>query len=222
MKALLLTEYKKMAYVDVAEPVCGPEDVLIQVRACGICGSDIHGYDGSTGRRIPPLVMGHEAAGVITGVGAQVNSSAETRAMETKNRLQATVTPRVIFEKSFAQSISNQAIATPAMIDRYWELHLYPGNRRATVQRFGQYSGDDGAAAKLPGLKVPTLILWGREDKLIPVSVASWFNQQIPGSRVSILDGIGHIPMEEAPDRSLAPVLELLAATGPQTPSKSA
>ena len=134
----------------------------------------------------------------------------------------ATVTPRVIFEKSFAQSISNQAIATPAMIDRYWELHLYPGNRRATVQRFGQYSGDDGAAAKLPGLKVPTLILWGREDKLIPVSVASWFNQQIPGSRVSILDGIGHIPMEEAPDRSLAPVLELLAATGPQTPSKSA
>ena len=76
MKALLLTEYKKMSYVDVADPVCGPEDVLIQVRACGICGSDIHGYDGSTGRRIPPLVMGHEAAGVITGVGAQVKGFA--------------------------------------------------------------------------------------------------------------------------------------------------
>ena len=72
MKALLLTEYKKMSYVDVADPVCGPEDVLIQVRACGICGSDIHGFDGSTGRRIPPLVMGHEAAGIITGIGAQV------------------------------------------------------------------------------------------------------------------------------------------------------
>jgi L-iditol 2-dehydrogenase len=72
VKALLLTEYKKMSYVDVADPVCGPDDVLIQVRACGICGSDIHGYDGSTGRRIPPLVMGHEAAGVITGVGAAV------------------------------------------------------------------------------------------------------------------------------------------------------
>lgn len=123
----------------------------------------------------------------------------------------ATVTPRVIFEKTFVQSISNQAIATPAMIDRYWELHLYPGNRRATVQRFGQYSGDDGAADKLKSLTVPTLILWGREDKLIPVSVAQWFNSQIKGSRVTILAGIGHIPMEEAPDRSLAPVLELLA-----------
>ncbi len=76
VKALLLTEYKNMSYVDVADPVCGPEDVLIQVRACGICGSDIHGYDGSTGRRIPPLVMGHEAAGVITGIGAQVKGFA--------------------------------------------------------------------------------------------------------------------------------------------------
>lgn len=123
----------------------------------------------------------------------------------------ATVTPRSLIEMSFKQSISNQAIATPAMIDRYWELLLYPGNRRATVQRFGQYQGDDGMAAQLPGLKVPTLIIWGREDKLIPVSVAAWFNRQIPNSRVTILDGIGHIPMEEAPNRSLAPVWTFLA-----------
>lgn len=122
----------------------------------------------------------------------------------------ATVTPRSLIDSSFKQSVSNQAIATPAMIDRYWELLLYPGNRRATVQRFGQYSGDDGMAPKLTGLTVPTLIIWGREDRLIPVSVAEWFNQQIPGSRVTILDGIGHIPMEEAPERSLAPVIEWL------------
>ena len=137
----------------------------------------------------------------------------------------ATVTPRSLIDMSFRQSVSNQAIATPAMVDRYWELLLYPGNRRATVQRFGQYQGDDGAAATLKGLAVPTLILWGREDKLIPVSVAAWFNSQIPGSRVTILDGIGHIPMEEAPDRSLTPVLELLGQTSSlsaaQTPSKT-
>lgn len=135
----------------------------------------------------------------------------------------ATITPRSLIEKSFKQSISNQAIATPAMVDRYWELLLYPGNRRATVQRFGQYSGDDGMAAKLPGLAVPTLIIWGREDRLIPVSVAAWFNSQIKGSRVTILDGIGHIPMEEAPDRSLAPVLEFLGPiSAAQTPSQTA
>jgi L-iditol 2-dehydrogenase len=72
MKALLLTEYKKMSCTDVPDPVCAADEVLIEVRACGICGSDIHGYDGSTGRRIPPLVMGHEAAGVIRSVGSAV------------------------------------------------------------------------------------------------------------------------------------------------------
>lgn len=72
MKALLLTEYNKMEVTTVDEPEVGPGDVLIQVEACGICGSDIHGYDGSTGRRIPPLVMGHEAAGIVVDTGSDV------------------------------------------------------------------------------------------------------------------------------------------------------
>jgi L-iditol 2-dehydrogenase len=76
MRALLLSEYKKLAVVDLPVPDIGDADVLVRVRACGICGSDIHGYDGSTGRRIPPLVMGHEAAGVIERVGAAVRGLA--------------------------------------------------------------------------------------------------------------------------------------------------
>jgi L-iditol 2-dehydrogenase len=73
MKALLLTEYMHLEMTELAEPAIGPQDVLIRVRACGICGSDVHGLDGSTGRRIPPLVMGHEAAGVITEIGREVD-----------------------------------------------------------------------------------------------------------------------------------------------------
>ena len=72
MKGLVLKQYKEFEYGDVPNPVCGTGDVLIQVKACGICGSDIHGMDGGTGRRIPPIIMGHEAAGVITQVGANV------------------------------------------------------------------------------------------------------------------------------------------------------
>ena len=71
MKALLLSEYKKLNVVDMPTPEIGEDEVLVRVRACGICGSDIHGYDGSTGRRIPPLVMGHEAAGVIERAGTR-------------------------------------------------------------------------------------------------------------------------------------------------------
>lgn len=72
MKALVLTAYKHFEYCDVPEPQPGPEDVLVRVEACGICGSDVHGMDGSTGRRIPPIIMGHEAAGVIAQIGAAV------------------------------------------------------------------------------------------------------------------------------------------------------
>ena len=72
MKALSLTAPDRLAYGDVPDPVVGPEDVLIGVRACGICGSDVHGMDGRTGRRIPPIIMGHEAAGTIREVGPGV------------------------------------------------------------------------------------------------------------------------------------------------------
>ena len=72
MKALLLTASKQFEVTDLPEPDIGPEDVLIRVKACGICGSDVHGMDGSSGRRIPPIVMGHEASGVIAAVGGQV------------------------------------------------------------------------------------------------------------------------------------------------------
>jgi L-iditol 2-dehydrogenase len=77
MKALLLSEYKNLELQDMPQPVPGPDDVLVQVAACGICGSDVHGYDGSTGRRIPPIVMGHEAAGIVAAVGSAVSGFAE-------------------------------------------------------------------------------------------------------------------------------------------------
>jgi threonine dehydrogenase-like Zn-dependent dehydrogenase len=72
MKALVLTDYKRFSYEESPAPQPGPEEVLVAVKACGICGSDVHGMDGSTGRRRPPIIMGHEAAGIIAGTGAAV------------------------------------------------------------------------------------------------------------------------------------------------------
>jgi L-iditol 2-dehydrogenase len=73
MKALLLRQYNELVYTDLPEPALEPDEVLVQVKACGICGSDVHGVDGSTGRRVPPIVMGHEAAGVIAACGPAVH-----------------------------------------------------------------------------------------------------------------------------------------------------
>ena len=72
MKALELVEYGKLEYKEVGKPVYGENEVLIRVKACAICGSDVHGFDGSSGRRIPPVIMGHEAAGVLEEVGSSV------------------------------------------------------------------------------------------------------------------------------------------------------
>jgi len=72
MKALVLEEYNKLVYKDWPEPETADDEVLIKVKAVGICGSDVHGLDGSSGRRMPPIIMGHEASGVIVSTGKEV------------------------------------------------------------------------------------------------------------------------------------------------------
>ncbi len=73
MKALVLEAYNKFDFRDVPNPVIGDDEVLVEVKAVGICGSDVHGMDGSTGRRIPPIIMGHEASGQIISTGKNVD-----------------------------------------------------------------------------------------------------------------------------------------------------
>ncbi len=77
MKALLLSKYNQLEMADFPVPTPGSGEVLVRVAACGICGSDVHGYDGSSGRRIPPIVMGHEAAGTIAALGGDIVNLAE-------------------------------------------------------------------------------------------------------------------------------------------------
>ena len=73
MKALIHTKPYCFEYSDFPDPTVGEDEVLIRVKACGICGSDVHGFTGKTGRRLPPLIMGHEAAGVVENTGKNVN-----------------------------------------------------------------------------------------------------------------------------------------------------
>jgi D-arabinose 1-dehydrogenase-like Zn-dependent alcohol dehydrogenase len=72
MKAMVLSENTHLELTDLPQPIPAMDELLIEVAACGICGSDVHGYDGSTGRRIPPIVMGHEAAGLVAAEGSSV------------------------------------------------------------------------------------------------------------------------------------------------------
>jgi pimeloyl-ACP methyl ester carboxylesterase len=131
------------------------------------------------------------------------------------NQLMKIITPRSVFETSLRGSVSVQSVVTPAAVDRYWELNRYPGNRAATLQRFS-YAHNNHPATKeqLASIKAPVLIMWGDEDKLIPVSSAKWFADALPGSKSIIYPKVGHIPMEEVPDQSAADVKAWIGGLG--------
>jgi 2-desacetyl-2-hydroxyethyl bacteriochlorophyllide A dehydrogenase len=77
MKAVLLTAPGVLEYVDAPDPVLeADDDVLVRVGATSICGSDTHGYTGHGGRRVPPLIMGHETSGRVEAIGAGVSNVA--------------------------------------------------------------------------------------------------------------------------------------------------
>lgn len=134
--------------------------------------------------------------------------------MPVASTLMREITPRAMVEKSLRQSVSVQASVTPAVVDRYWELLRHPGNRRATGLRFAT-PRETATADRLAKITAPTLLMWGREDRLVPVEAAEVFDAFIPNSRKVIYDGIGHIPMEEAPYRSVADLQAFLTELGP-------
>src|SRR3546814_9769326 len=95
--------------------------------------------------------------------------------------LASQITPRGLIEESLRGSVANQAIVDDAMIDRYWELLRFPGNREATSLRATQ-DREPAMADRIGEIKAPTLILFGKEDRLINTSAAQTFHERITGS----------------------------------------
>ncbi|WP_428628018.1 alpha/beta fold hydrolase [Sphingopyxis sp.] len=131
------------------------------------------------------------------------------------------ITPRSLVEQSLRGSVEKGAIIDDAMIDRYWELLRFPGNREATVLR-ARLNREPAMAARVAAIKAPTLILFGDKDRIINPSAAQTFHDRIIGSEVILLPGIGHLPMEEAPDATADAIADFLtrrlAAPSPDRP----
>ena len=119
------------------------------------------------------------------------------------------ITPRSLAGEGLITAVADPAVLNSAMIDRYWELGLHPGNREATNKRFAWYR-DGKTTLPVENITVPTLILWGKEDRIIPVAVADEFKRRIQNSKLHIFDTLGHIPMEESPLTTVKPVIEFL------------
>lgn len=120
--------------------------------------------------------------------------------------------PRELVAQSVRNVYGDPARVTPELIDRYYELTLREGNRRALVERLALMVPGEHAD-RIATLRLPTLILWGGRDRLIPPAIGHEFERLIPGSRRVELPELGHVPHEEDPARSVVPVLEFLATT---------
>jgi pimeloyl-ACP methyl ester carboxylesterase len=119
------------------------------------------------------------------------------------------ILPRKMIEDSVKNVYGNPALVTPALVDRYYDLALRAGNRHALVVRFKQLNPGE-MAERIPGLHLPTLIIWGGRDHLIPLENAQHFKHDIAGSQLQIFDNLGHVPHEEDPQHTVDAVVKFL------------
>ena len=123
------------------------------------------------------------------------------------------VLPRRAIEDSVLNVYGDPSRVTAALVDRYYELTLREGNRVALMRRMDQLA--PGPTERLGEIKVPTLILWGERDRLIPVRWAKEFHQAIPGSQLVVFPKLGHVPQEEDPAATLAALRDWLPQVTP-------
>ena len=121
------------------------------------------------------------------------------------------ILPKAMLRQTLVAAFADPARLTPEVVERYWDMVVAPGVRDAMLARMGQTVLHD-PAPRLRTIRAPTLILWGEQDAMIPVANAADYKREIANSTVLILPGLGHVPHEEAPEVSLAPVKAFLAA----------
>ncbi|HEX3429921.1 MAG TPA: alpha/beta hydrolase [Rhizomicrobium sp.] len=121
-------------------------------------------------------------------------------------------TPRALVVEGLDDAIVRKAIIDDRMVDTYWDFARMQGTRAATLRRF-QEPRDDFIAQNTSRIAAPTLILWGEEDRLVPLEAGRLYARAIRGSRLIIYPATGHVPQEEVPDKSASDVRNFLLAT---------
>ncbi|UCE94888.1 MAG: alpha/beta hydrolase, partial [Flavobacteriaceae bacterium] len=128
------------------------------------------------------------------------------------NKALTFITPRSMVRSSVENVYADKSKVSDSLVERYFKLTLRAGNRQALVDRMAM-ENDMEKADLIKNIDHPTLVLWGQQDKLIPVENAHRFHEDLPNSELVILDNSGHVPMEENPDESVKSLLNFLRVT---------
>jgi pimeloyl-ACP methyl ester carboxylesterase len=118
--------------------------------------------------------------------------------------------PRTLMRMNLETAYADPARLSDPVVDRYYDLLLAPGNRGAIIERMRQSVLED-PVPMLRNIKVPTLLLWGQKDRLIPYANAADYLAALPDAKLVSFPDLGHVPQEEAPAESLAPLETFLA-----------
>ena len=118
------------------------------------------------------------------------------------------ISPISLIRKSLEDAFYDKSLVTEKMVQQYHDMLLREGNRAAVLELFQHPMKPD--ATKIKTITQPTLIIWGKEDQLISYKNAALFKQDIRNSQILVLDKVGHIPMEEAPNQVATAILKFI------------
>jgi pimeloyl-ACP methyl ester carboxylesterase len=156
-------------------------------------------------QKITDLIL-IDSAGPPNNAPAKLSLGYRVQQTPMINQISTFITPRSLVEGAARSTVADPDSITDPEIDRIWELVRYPGNRQATLDIIRAAPSRNEHLNQVSSIKARTLILWGADDKNLPVSGADWFARKIPGSEKIIYKNIGHLPMEEVPDQSAGDV----------------
>jgi pimeloyl-ACP methyl ester carboxylesterase len=160
--------------------------------------------------RVDHLIL-VDAAGMPSKQGDQIPLAFRLLRMGWAQALLGHIDPKPLVREGLDKAIVQKKVLTDQMVQLYTDMALLEGARQATFERFNQFGGDRNVIKNDIGkLTMPVLILWGEQDHLIPVATAATWKDAIPGSKVIIYAGTGHIPMEEIPNQTARDVREFL------------
>lgn len=165
--------------------------------------------------RVRALIL-VDAAGMPSKQGDSVPLAFRLLRQAWLRPLLSRIDPKPLVREGLGDAIVHKKILTEQMIDLYSDMARMEGSREATAERFSQYDAKSGTFVKdhVGALTMPVLILWGEQDHLIPVAAAATWHDAVPGSKVIVYAGTGHIPMEEIADQTQRDVRKFLADHG--------
>jgi pimeloyl-ACP methyl ester carboxylesterase len=150
-----------------------------------------------------------DAAGMQVKSGDRTPLAFRLARIPVINEILLHITPRSLVTDGLNDAVVRKQIINDRMIDSYWDFARMTGTRQATLERFN-LGYDNAVAQHIGDIKAPALILWGQDDRVIPVAAAYKYNKAIPGSVLIVYPGTGHIPQEEVADQSAAAVRDFL------------